>query len=127
MVAKKLEVGNYQKLSKTFTNQEIEDFAEMSLDRNSIHLSVEAARESGFEGRVVHGALVSSLISGILGAELPGPGTIYLGNQVSFKNPLPIGKEVTASVRVTKIREDKPIATLATRCTTKNRSRVATS
>ncbi|MCP4298548.1 MAG: MaoC family dehydratase [Proteobacteria bacterium] len=120
MADNKLRVGDQKSLVKTFTAEEIENFAQICLDKNPIHLSTEAAQASGFKGKIVHGVLVASLISGILGDQMPGPGTIYLGNQVSFKSPLLVGDEVTATVKVIKIREDKPIATLETICTNRD-------
>jgi acyl dehydratase len=64
----------------------------------------------------VHGILVASLFSGLIGMKLPGEGSIYLGQHLSFKAPVAIGEQVTASVEIIKIRKDKPIITLRTVC-----------
>ena len=88
----------------------------LSLDKNPIHLDPAFAEESIFGQRVVHGMLAASLFSGLLGMKLPGEGSIYLGQSLSFTAPIYIGDEVTATVEVVKIREDKPIVTLKTVC-----------
>ena len=75
-----------------------------------------AAAASIFGKRVVHGMLVASLFSALLGVELPGKGTIYLGQTLSFKAPVFLGEKVTASVEITEIREGKSIAKLRTLC-----------
>ncbi len=91
-------------------------FANISKDTNPIHLDEKFAANSVFGQKVVHGMLVASLFSGLIGVELPGQGSIYLGQSLSFKAPVPIGEKVTASVEIIKIREDKPIVTLSTIC-----------
>ena len=113
---RKLKIGDKASRSKVFTQDEVKVFAQISTDTNPIHLDADFAAASVFGQRIVHGMLVSSLFSGLLGAELPGEGTIYLGQNLSFKAPVPVGDEVTASVEVIKIREDKPIVTLRTLC-----------
>jgi acyl dehydratase len=91
-------------------------FAELSLDRNPLHLDEAFGRASVFGQPVVHGMLVASLFSGLIGMELPGTGSIYLGQTLIFKAPVFIGEEVTATVEIIKIRKDKPIVTLSTVC-----------
>jgi acyl dehydratase len=92
----------------------ITHFAEVSGDLNPIHLDpVEAAR-SPFGERIAHGFLVGSFISALLGNDLPGPGTIYMGQTLKFLAPVHIGDEITASVEVIAVREDKRIVTLRT-------------
>ncbi|MDF1692491.1 MAG: MaoC family dehydratase [Zhongshania sp.] len=109
-------VGDQAKLTKSFTAEDVNHFAALSEDFNPIHIDSVAAAASIFGGQVVHGMLVASLISGLLGAHLPGSGTIYLGQDLAFKAPIYIGDEVTAIVEVIEIREDKPIAKLRTYC-----------
>ena len=109
-------VGDTAKSVRSFSADDVERFAESSGDRNPIHLDEDFARASMFGERIVHGMLVASLFSGLLGGTLPGEGTIYLSQSLSFKRPVPINAEVTAIVRVIKIREDKPIVTLETTC-----------
>ena len=111
-----LKLGDRASLSKAFTEEEVARFADISRDMNPIHVDKEFAEASIFGQRIVHGMLVASLFSGLLGGELPGEGTIYLGQNLSFKAPVAIGERVTASVEVIQIREDKPIVTLRTVC-----------
>lgn len=109
-------VGNSASISKTFTINDVEEFANLSNDKNPVHLDEEFAKASIFGQRIVHGMLVASLFSGLLGDKLPGKGTIYLGQTLSFTAPVPIGEKVTASVEIINIRKDKPIVTLRTLC-----------
>jgi acyl dehydratase len=109
-------IGDKASLSKAFTEEEVYQFAEISTDKNPIHLDKDFGKASIFGERIVHGILVASLFSGLIGMELPGEGSIYLGQNLTFKAPVKIGEQVTASVEVIKIREDKPIVTLQTTC-----------
>ena len=77
------------------------------------------AEMSIFGRKIVHGMLIASLFSGLLGEKLPGKGTIYLGQTITFIKPVFINEEVTASVEIKYIRKDKPIYTLKTICETK--------
>ena len=115
-MSKAMQVGDKVSMHKVFTEEEVEEFAKISTDRNPIHLDAEFAAATVFGQRIVHGMLVASLFSGLLGRELPGEGSVYLGQSLSFKAPVPIGARVTASVEVVHIREDKPIVTLRTLC-----------
>jgi len=115
-MGKILKVGDRVSLSKAFTEDEVFRFAEISTDMNPLHLDKDFGRESIFGERIVHGMLVASLFSGLIGMELPGEGSIYLGQSLTFKAPVAIGEEVTASVEIIRIRDDKPIVTLRTVC-----------
>jgi len=115
-MGKILKVGDRVSLSKAFTEDEVFRFAEISTDMNPLHLDKDFGRESIFGERIVHGMLVASLFSGLIGMELPGEGSIYLGQSLTFKAPVAIGEEVTASVEIIRIRDDKPIITLRTVC-----------
>ena len=112
----KFKVGDKATLSKRFTESEVECFAKISLDDNPIHLNREYAESAVFGQRIVHGILVASLLSGLIGGKFPGHGTVYLGQSLNFKAPVYIDEEVQALVEVIKIREDKPIITLKTQC-----------
>lgn len=112
-----IQVGDKAFISKAFTEQEVFRFAEISTDKNPLHLDKDFGRTSIFGRRIVHGMLVASLFSGLIGMELPGEGSIYLGQNLNFKAPVAIGEEITASVEIIRIREDKPIVTLRTVCT----------
>ncbi|NNJ90750.1 MAG: MaoC family dehydratase [Gammaproteobacteria bacterium] len=108
--------GDRALLTKAFSEQDVRLFAELSGDDNPVHLDKDYAQNTQFGQRIVHGMLVSSLITGLIGGKLPGHGCIYLGQTLSFKAPVYIDEEVQASVEVIHIREDKPIATLKTLC-----------
>ncbi len=114
---KNLRIGDTASITKIITQEHVEQFAEISNDRNPIHLDDTFAKTTIFGRRVAHGMLVAGLFSGLLGQTLPGEGTIYLGQTLKFVKPVFIGDEVTASVEITNIREDKPIITLKTVCT----------
>ena len=111
-----LKVGDKVSVTKIFSDEDVRDFSNLSLDKNPLHLDSIYAKKSLFGQRIVHGMLVASLFSGLLGVELPGEGSIYLGQSLSFPAPVFIGDEITATVEVVKIREDKPIVTLRTFC-----------
>lgn len=112
-----LKVGDSARMTKRFTDKDVRDFAKLSEDQNPLHLDEEYARTTPFGGRIVHGILVSSMFSALLASQLPGQGTIYLQQTLSFKKPVYLGQEIAASVQVITIREDKPIVTLRTICT----------
>ena len=119
-------VGARATRTQTITRTMITHFAEVSGDLNPIHLDpVEAAR-SPFGERIAHGVLVASFISALLGNDLPGPGTIYMGQTLKFLAPVHIGDVITASVEVIAVREDKRIVTLRTECTNQDGAVVLT-
>lgn len=112
-----LTIGDKASRTKTITDADIRAFAQASGDTNSIHLDEQAAAASPFKRRIAHGMLTASLISAVLGNDLPGTGTIYLGQEVKFKAPVFIDDTITAKVELIKYREDKRIATFRTTCT----------
>jgi 3-hydroxybutyryl-CoA dehydratase len=111
-----LKVGMTHSLTKTFSDQDVRDFARISLDVNPIHLDDAAAAKTVFGKRIAHGILVTGLISAVIGNHLPGQGTIYLGQDSSYVAPVFIGDTITATVEVTELRPDKKIARLSTIC-----------
>jgi 3-hydroxybutyryl-CoA dehydratase len=113
-------IGSSATMTKTFFDEDVRAFADISGDRNPIHLNEEYAAGTRFGKRLVHGILTSGLISAILGMELPGPGSIYIKQILNFKAPVYIGDTITATVTITGIREDKPILTLETICRNQN-------
>lgn len=102
---------------RTITDSDIVRFAEVSGDRNPVHLDEAYAARSLFGQRVAHGFLTGSMISAVIGMELPGPGSIYLGQTLKFLAPVHIGDTVTVSVEVIGVREEKRLITLRTDCT----------
>ena len=110
-------LGMHATLSRTITEEDIFLFAQVSGDHNPLHLNAEYAERSLFGKRIAHGFLIGSLISAVLGNDLPGPGSIYLGQTLKFLAPIHIGDTVTVDVKVVAVREDKRIVTLHTNCT----------
>jgi 3-hydroxybutyryl-CoA dehydratase len=111
-----LEVGMSACLSRTVTEADVVLFAGISGDTNPIHLSQEFAAGSVFKGRVAHGMLTAGLISGVLGSRLPGPGAIYLSQNLAFKAPVKIGDTVTVRATVTDINRERRRVTMKTVC-----------
>jgi len=109
-------VGDSASRTKTFSDEDVRIFAEISGDNNPIHLDDNYAAGTRFGQRLVHGILTSGLISAILGTQLPGPGSVYVQQTINFRAPVYIGDTITAIVTAMKIREDKPIATFETVC-----------
>lgn len=107
-------VGQEAEISKCFTTEDVLQFAGLSGDNNPLHVDREYAAGGRFGRCVVHGLLVSGLISGVLGMQLPGEGSIYLEQNLSFRRPVYVGDTVTARVRITEIRPEKNIITLET-------------
>lgn len=108
--------GDKAVLKKAFSEEDVKLFADLSTDDNPVHLDKAYAETTQFGQRIVHGMLVSSLITGLIGGKLPGHGCIYLGQTLSFKAPVFINEEIEASVEVVHVRDDKPIITLKTLC-----------
>jgi 3-hydroxybutyryl-CoA dehydratase len=98
-----LEVGMTRYVRKTVTDQDIEMFAAVSTDHNPVHLDDEYAEESMFGGRIAHGMLTAGLISAVIGEQLPGHGTIYMGQSLKFLAPVRPNDTVLAEVTVTDI------------------------
>ncbi len=102
--------------SKTVTDADIVLFAGVTGDTNPVHLDEEFAKATLFKGRVAHGMLTAGFISTVFGTKLPGPGCIYLSQNLKFKAPVRIGDTVKARVTVSAIDRDKGRVTFATTC-----------
>ncbi|RRH76676.1 MaoC family dehydratase [Falsigemmobacter faecalis] len=109
-----LEIGMRRDRSKVITDTDIELFAEVSTDRNPVHLDEDYARDTMFQGRIAHGMLTAGLISAVIGEQLPGYGTVYLGQSLKFMAPVRPGDRVTAEVAVTAIDHARRRVTLET-------------
>jgi 3-hydroxybutyryl-CoA dehydratase len=92
-------------------------FAGISGDTNPMHLNEEYARETMFKGRIAHGMLSACFITTVLGTRLPGPGCIYLSQNLKFRSPVRIGETVTTTVTVVEMNEAKSRVVLSTICT----------
>ncbi len=112
-----LKLGDSASRTKLITDADVRDFARATGDNNPVHLDEAYAAGTRFGRRIAHVMLTASIISAILGNDLPGPGTIYLGQELKFKAPVFVGDTVTATVELVKYREDKRIATFSTTCT----------
>ena len=114
-------VGQKASLSKTFTEDDVIEFARLSGDTNPIHIDDKVASKSIFGKRIVHGMLTAGLISAVLGTKFPGEGTIYLKQTINFLRPVYIGDTVTAICELLEIRnETKGIYRLSTICVDQN-------
>lgn len=100
-----LSLGQSETYSKEVKPSDVIGFAEISGDRNPIHLSEHFAARTPFKGRIAHGLYTASLISAVIGTRLPGPGAIYMQQTLNFKAPVRIGDTVTARVEVAELSE----------------------
>jgi len=112
-----LAIGMTASLTRTYTEWDILAFAAVTGDRNPAHMDEAFALASVFKGRVAHGFLSASLISAVLGTILPGPGTVYLSQDLRFRRPVRIGDTITATVEVTERISEKNRVRLTTTCT----------
>jgi 3-hydroxybutyryl-CoA dehydratase len=112
-----IEMGMSRHLVKQVTDRDIELFAEVSTDRNPVHLDDAYARDTIFEGRIAHGLLTAALISAVIGEQLPGHGAVYLGQSLKFLAPVRPGDTVRAQVTVTAIDPGRRRVTLDCACT----------
>lgn len=111
-----LTVGMTAAYEHVVTVADIEAFAAVSGDRNPVHLDDEYAKTTRFKGRIAHGMLGASFISTVLASQLPGPGTVYLGQTLTFKRPVRPGEKVEARVTVADIKRDKGHVVMKTQC-----------
>ena len=93
-------IGESYTQTKTFTAEAVTSFANITGDNNPIHLSDVEAKKAGFAGRIVHGMLISSVFSKIFAEDLPGPGTVFLSNEISFHRAVLIDDNMTFKVKV---------------------------
>ncbi|MAA96847.1 MAG: acyl dehydratase [Stappia sp.] len=100
-----LSLGQTESLTKIVSASDVVGFAEVSGDRNPIHLSEHFAARTPFRTRIAHGLYTASLISALLGTRLPGPGAIYLSQTLKFRAPVRIGDEVVVSVTIAELIE----------------------
>lgn len=112
-----LEVGMVRTLAKVINDREIAMFADVSSDHNPVHLDDDYAAGTIFGGRIAHGMLTSALISAVIGEQLPGHGTVYLKQALTFLAPVRPGDRVEARVEVREIDHRRRRATLDCRCT----------
>jgi acyl dehydratase len=109
-----MQVGDTARRTRLVGTRDIELFTELTGDRNPIHTDEEAAARSVFGGIVVQGGVTTGLLNAVVAEDLPGPGSVFLHVDWSFRAPVRPGDEITAEVEVLEIREDKPISKLRT-------------
>jgi 3-hydroxybutyryl-CoA dehydratase len=111
-----LKIGQEATISKSFSEKDVKIFSELSNDNNPVHLDEIYARNTIFQKRIVHGYLYGSLISAVIGTKMPGPGSIYLYQEMNFKKPVFMNEIVTALVRITELKPEKSLVFLQTIC-----------
>lgn len=120
------QIGQSASFEKCITDEEVRKFAEISGDDNPVHLDEEYAKNSLFGRRIVHGILVSGLISKVIGTQLPGNGTIYLSQNLKFLKPVYVGETVKAEVVIKDIVTEKCRIVLETKVYRQNAECVLT-
>ena len=116
-----IKVGQKVKFFKTFRQEDVEKFSEISGDNNPVHLDVNYASKTIFKKRVVHGFLTASLISAAIGTKLPGPGSIYLNQSLKFLAPVFPDEEVIVELTIKKINLEKRRIIIDTTCICNNK------
>jgi 3-hydroxybutyryl-CoA dehydratase len=111
-----LSVGMTESLSKTIASSDVVGFAEVTGDRNPIHLSEHFAAKTPFGTRIAHGLYTASLISAVLGTRLPGPGAVYISQTLNFRAPVKIGDTVDVTVTVAELIPKRQRARLTCAC-----------
>jgi len=109
------EIGQTASRTREVSVRDIELFTAISGDRNPLHYDAEIARSTAFGEIVVQGGVTSAILNAVVAEELPGPGTVFLQTNWSFKAPVRPGDSITGEVKVTKVRDDKPITELEAR------------
>ncbi len=112
-----IHVGDSATFSKTISESDVYMYAGISGDFNPAHINAVEAEKGIFKERIAHGMLTASFISTVLGTSLPGPGTIYLSQELSFKRPVKFGDTIEAKVEVIEKIEEKNRLVLRTTCT----------
>ncbi|MCP4368392.1 MAG: MaoC family dehydratase, partial [Deltaproteobacteria bacterium] len=102
-----LRVGQSAQFSKTISESDVYLFAGITGDFNPAHVDEEYAGKTFFETRVAHGMLTAGFISTIIGTMLPGPGSIYVSQEVNFLAPVKIGDTITTTAEVTELLTEK--------------------
>jgi len=115
-----LYVGQSAEFAKTISESDVYLFAGITGAHNPMHVNDVYAKQGRFKERVVHGMLSSSLISTVIGTQLPGNGSVYVEQQVEFKAPVYFGDTITARVVVDEINVERNRVKLRTYCINQN-------
>ena len=111
-----LKIGTTDEFSKTISEADIQTFADVSGDKNPVHLNPEYAKSTFFKGCIAHGILTASFVSTVIGTRMPGPGCIYVAQNLKFKAPVRAGDTVKAVCTVTELNEKRKFAEIKTQC-----------
>ncbi len=111
-----LSLGMTEALTKVVSSDDVVGFAEITGDRNPIHLSEHFAAKTPFGTRIVHGLYTAGLISALLGTRLPGPGAIYISQTLNFRAPVKIGDTGEVTITVEELIPERTRARLACAC-----------
>ena len=103
MTIQEMKIGDHASVTKTVSETDVQLFAGITGDLNPAHTNEVAASKTMFKTRIAHGMLGAGFISAVLGMYLPGPGTIYMGQELKFTKPVHIGDTVTATATVEEI------------------------
>ena len=117
MTIRELKIGGQASTAKTISESDVYLFAGITGDHNPAHVNEVYASQTRFGRRIAHGILSAGLISAVLAMKLPGPGTIYLGQELKFVRPVYFGDTITATCTVSELLPEKNIARLETVCT----------
>ncbi len=120
------QIGDTASFSKTITESDVSNYAGITGDFNPVHIDQEYAAKSFFKDRIVHGMLSAGLISAVLGTKLPGPGAIYLSQDLKFRKPVKINDTITAKVEVIEKKPKRNILKLKTICFNQKNDEVLT-
>lgn len=110
-----LKLGDKYSTEFTISQEQIDAFAELTGDKNPLHIDPEFAATTNFKGTIAHGIFSAGIISKVLGMEFPGEGTAYLSQKLDFKRPVFPGVKYRADFEITEIREGKHIAIISTK------------
>lgn len=111
-----LAIGDFDEYRKTVTETDVVLFAGLTGDNNPMHIDEEFASQTRFGSRIIHGMLTASFLSSVIGMKMPGPGCIYMGQNIKFLKPVHIGETVTARATVIEIYPEKQRIKLLTEC-----------
>ncbi|TBR45057.1 MaoC family dehydratase [Marinomonas agarivorans] len=111
-----LEINQTEEIIRTVSQQDIQMFADITGDNNPVHLDAEFAATTQFKKPIAHGMFGAGLISAVIGTKLPGPGCIYLDQELKFRAPIYIDSEITTRVTVVEKNERRRRVTLKTEC-----------
>ncbi|MBK1811266.1 MaoC family dehydratase [Clostridium sp. YIM B02505] len=117
LTIKEINIGDKSAFQKTITETDVYLYAGITGDLNPAHINQVEAEKTMFQGRIAHGMLTAGLVSAVLGMQLPGPGSIYLGQELKFVAPVRIGDTIKAEVEVIEKVEEKNRIKLSTICT----------